>query len=49
MKWMPIETVPRDGTRVLLCGGEIDDDHWWGHVGPVVAAWNTRAQENQHD
>lgn len=30
MKWQPIETAPKDGTRVLICDahGQINIAHW---------------------
>jgi hypothetical protein len=43
--WQPIETAPKDGTRVLVCGGTLwYSGDWHGHdyplVEPVIASWD---------
>jgi hypothetical protein len=41
MEWLPIESAPKDGTPVLLGGGEFDcDERGEGLRHPVVAAWH---------
>lgn len=44
MNWQPIETAPKDGTWVLLCGGETTEDDYLGDgvliKRPVVAFWD---------
>lgn len=41
MEWQPIETAPKDGRWVLLCGFDPDDDPVYGSTNPpaVVAFW----------
>lgn len=41
--WRPIETAPRDGTRILLAGGgleRVNVGNWCAHV----AAWDAEAE-----
>lgn len=42
MEWKPIETAPKDGTWVLICGGSIPY-RWDGDDEPpaVAAQWTT--------
>jgi hypothetical protein len=39
-RWLPIDTAPTDGTRVLVCGGKDYD----GATGPVVAHMDWRGR-----
>lgn len=45
-EWQPIETAPKDGTNILICGGTFDsDDESYGDMpypGVSVAYWDQR-------
>lgn len=42
-RWQPIETAPRDGTRILLAGGGLERVNV-GSWCPHVAAWDAEAE-----
>lgn len=51
MEWKPIETAPKDGTIVLLCGGEpdplhhdSDEDHPERYTRPVTGWWGPEVE-----
>ena len=43
--WQPIETAPRDGTRILACGGEtVEVIFWangWFNQSAEISTWQT--------
>lgn len=55
MDWLPIESAPRDGTDVLVCGGTYDVGWQTGLPinRPVIAFWDRNhwhgPEANAHD
>lgn len=39
-KWLPIETAPKDGTKILLLRDEFASTGWWEN-GPVIGYFIT--------
>lgn len=54
-KWQPIETAPKDGTDVLVCGGTYNAGLQIGTplLGVIIAFWDGSywhgPEENAHD
>ena len=51
MTWRPIETAPKDGTEILVCGGTFSDDCDWSdtaypYSGYAIVQWD--GQDNGH-
>ena len=50
MQWLPIETAPRDGTWVLLCGGKTDSSEYHKNkTRPVVGQWTNWLNGQKYD
>ena len=51
-KWQPIETAPKDGTWVWLCGGKTTEDDYYREgvfmERPVSAFWKIDKHGDEH-
>lgn len=40
-EWQPIETAPKDGTRILACADYVIGEQWGAHAHPQTVRWET--------